>query len=77
MPETLAELEAQLAALNRARAGGLRQISYQTNGVQRSLEFRTDRELESAQNDLLRRINGVGDRMIKIASSKGLEHDEG
>jgi hypothetical protein len=77
--ESLAELQDQLIALNRARAKGIRSITYQANGVQRITEFRSDTELREAQNDLQRRIaamQGGASRTIKISSSKGLNNGD-
>jgi hypothetical protein len=79
MAETLDELQAQLIALNRARAKGVRSIVYETNGVKRSTEFRSDTELREAQNDLQRRIaalSGNTNRTVTISSSKGLDHHD-
>jgi hypothetical protein len=79
MAETLAELQDQSIALNRARANGVRSIVYEANGVKRSTEFRSDSELREAQNDLQRRIEamqGGGGRTIKISSSKGLNNGD-
>lgn len=79
MAETLTELQDQLTTLNRARAKGIRSISYQANGILRTTEFRSDTELREAQNDLQRRIaamQGGGSRTVKISSSKGLDHGD-
>ena len=56
MTETIAELSAQLETLNAARASGVRTVSYQANGVNRSVEYRSDREMAMAQMDIERRI---------------------
>lgn len=75
MSETVAELQAQLVALNKARAGGISVVSYLANGVSRSVTYKSDAEMQAAQNDLQRRIaalQGGGGRVIKITTSKGL-----
>lgn len=74
--ETLAELQDQLIALNRARAKGVRSISYLGNGITRTVEYKSDSEMQGAQNDLMRRITalqGATNRTIKVAASKGLD----
>ena len=74
--ETLAELQGQLIALNRARAKGVRSITYLGNGVTRTVEYKSDFEMQGAQNDLMRRIaalQGATNRTIKVAASKGLD----
>jgi hypothetical protein len=79
MAEDLADLQAQLIGLNKARAKGIRSISYSSNGVNRVVEFRSDTEMREAQNDLMRRIaalQGNTNRTIKISSSKGLDHHD-
>ncbi len=73
--ETLADLTAQLVALNEARASGARTVSYVANGVQRSLELRSDIELRNSQWDLQQRIaalQGRSQRTVHISTSKGL-----
>jgi hypothetical protein len=78
MAETVAELQTQLEKLNRARALGVRTITYMTNGATRTVEYKSDTEMREAQNDLRRRIvelTGGVRRTIHIASSKGLDHD--
>jgi hypothetical protein len=76
MTETVASLSAQLETLNAARASGVRTVSYQANGVNRSVEYRSDREMAMAQMDLERRIAalqaGGPRRTVLIATSKGL-----
>ena len=74
--EILAELQDQLIALNRARAKGVRSISYLGNGITRTVEYKSDSEMQGAQNDLMRRITalqGATNRTIKVAASKGLD----
>lgn len=78
MPETLFELQAQLVALNAARAGGVSIVSYSANGVSRSASYKSDIEMREAQNDLQRRIaalSGNSNRTIKISSGKGFDSD--
>jgi hypothetical protein len=79
MVELLADLQDQLVKLNRARASGTRSISYVANGTSRTVEFRSDIEMQGAQNDLMKRISamqGNASRTIKISSSKGLDHHD-
>ncbi len=74
MPETVADLTAQLVAPNQARASGARTVTYSANGVQRSLEYRSDIELRNAQWDLQQRImalQGRSERTVRIATNKG------
>jgi hypothetical protein len=78
MPDTLATLQPQLDALNAARAKGTKTISYTANGVQRSVELKSDIEMNAAVQDLQRRIAALtsgSQRTIKISSSKGLDHE--
>jgi hypothetical protein len=76
MTETLEELQAQLVALNKARASGARTISYSANGVQRSIEYRSDIEMRNAQWDPQQRIAalqaGGPRRTVLVATNKGL-----
>jgi uncharacterized membrane-anchored protein len=77
--ESLEELQAALAALNKARASGISVVSYLANGVSRSVTYKHDAEMREAQNDLMRRIaafQGNTSRTIKISASKGLDHYE-
>ncbi|MGO8847740.1 MAG: phage head-tail joining protein [Methylocella sp.] len=84
MPDTVASLQAALDALNAARALGASVVSYVANGVQRSVTYKSDIEMNAAAQDLSRRITalqGGYNRTIKLASSKGLgrrgDRDEG
>jgi hypothetical protein len=75
MAELLADLQAQLVALNAARAKGVSVVSYVANGVQRSVTMKSDVEMQGAQNDLQRRIaalSGNTNRTVLIRTSKGL-----
>jgi hypothetical protein len=79
MAEDLADLQQQLVTLNKARAKGIRTITYLANGVTRTTEFKSDTELREAQNDLIRRITalqGNASRTVRIASSKGFDTNE-
>jgi hypothetical protein len=80
MAESLAELQGQLIELNRARARGVRQITYTANNATRVVEYKSDTEMREAQNDLLRRItalqNSNASRTVRIASSKGFDSEE-
>jgi hypothetical protein len=72
--ELVSDLQAQLEKLNRARAMGVRQISYMTNGATRTVEYKSDMEMDAAQTDLRRRIaelQGLTSRTVRVASSKG------
>jgi hypothetical protein len=81
MPDVLTELQSQLTQLQKARTSGMSVISYATNGVQRSLTFKSDKELLAAIQDLERRIAELqygSQRIVHVASSKGLQYtDEG
>jgi hypothetical protein len=76
MSETVEELQAQLVVLNKARASGVRTVSYQANGVNRSVEYRSDIEMRNAQWDLQQRISalqaGAPRRTVLVATNKGL-----
>jgi hypothetical protein len=80
MAESLAELQEQLVELNKARARGVRQITYLANGTTRIVEYKSDSEMREAQNDLIRRIaalqNSGASRTLKFASSKGFDSNE-
>jgi hypothetical protein len=79
MAEDLVTLQAQLVALNKARASGISVVTYLANGVSRSVTYKHDAEMREAQNDLQRRIaalSGGNNRTIKISSSKGLDHGD-
>ncbi|MEM6383449.1 MAG: hypothetical protein AAF739_12300 [Pseudomonadota bacterium] len=71
MPETVQQLETQLSALRAARAGGVKSVSY----GDRTIEYRSDRELAAAIADVEHRLTGlVGPgptRTVYITSSKG------
>jgi hypothetical protein len=75
-PETLTDLEMQLAQLRRVRAQGARAVEFNAgNGVSRRVEFRSDAELASAIGDLERRIASLKNTRIfqlRIQSSKGV-----
>lgn len=75
MSETVEELQAQLVVLNKARASGVRTVSYQANGVNCSVEYRSDIEMRNAQMDLQQRIaalQGRWRRTVLISTNKGL-----
>jgi len=76
MQETRTDLETQLAQLRRVRAQGARVVEFGTgSGVTRKVEYRSDKELEAAINDLERRIAALSNRRIsqvRIQSSKGV-----
>jgi hypothetical protein len=79
--DTLADLQAQLDKLNKARALGTREITYEANGARRTVFYKGDAEMREAQNDLRRRIGemlaGGFRRTIHISSTKGLRAPEG
>jgi hypothetical protein len=52
---TVSDLQAQLAALNNARASGIRSVEY----AGRRTEYKSDVEMASAAADLARRIAGL------------------
>ena len=61
--------------LNRARASGTRSMTYTGNGVTRTVEYRSDQEMQAAQLDLQRRIaalSGATSRTVRVSTSKGL-----
>ena len=69
---TLAELQAQLDSLRKARATGVRSSEYE--GIGR-VEYRTDGELAAAIADLERQIgaaSGPPVRTVYITGSKGV-----
>jgi hypothetical protein len=76
MAETVASLTAQLEALQRARATGVRRVEITTgNGVSKSTEYKDDAQMASAIADLQHRIAAIGGRKVStilIATSKGL-----
>lgn len=76
MQETIAELEVHLAQLRRVRAQGTRVVEFSAgNGVTRRVEYRSDKELVAAINDLERRIGGLSNArtsQVRIQSSKGV-----
>jgi hypothetical protein len=75
MADDLATLQGQLDALNSARAKGISVVSYQANGVARSVTYKSDREMNAAAQDLQRRIaamTGGGGRVTYVGTSKGL-----
>jgi len=76
MTETVEELQAQLIALNKARASGVTTASYVANGVSRSVTWKSDVEMRNAQMDLQQRIAalqaGAPRRTVLINTNKGL-----
>ena len=73
--ETADELQIQLDKLRRARASGILTVTYVGNGIQRSVTHKSDREMQTAIQDLERRIAAMrsgSNRTIRISSSKGL-----
>jgi hypothetical protein len=75
MADDLASLQSALDKLNAARARGVRQISYSSNGVSRLVEYKSDAEMNAAAQDLQRRIaamTGGGGRVTYVGTSKGL-----
>ena len=78
MSETVDELQTQLDKLRKARATGILTVTYLGNGVSRSVTWKSDREMQTAIQDLERRIaamQGGGNRTIRVSSSKGLVSD--
>ncbi len=76
MTETIEELQAQLIALNKARANGVTSTSYEANGVRRTVNWKSDIEMRNAQWDLQQRIAalqaGGARRTVLVATNKGL-----
>ncbi|MEJ1161786.1 phage head-tail joining protein [Prosthecomicrobium sp. N25] len=67
-------LEAQLAALRKARASGVATVEFDAgNGSRRRVTYRSDAELAAAIADIERQIAGLSGRVhtITIATSKG------
>jgi hypothetical protein len=68
-------LNDQLHRLRKARAAGMRRVAFESDGVRREVEFKTDGELANAIADLERRIaesDRPAPRIVKIAPSKGI-----
>ena len=80
MAESLAELQDQLIALNRARAKGIRSIS--VSGERSHVDNRLSlaipncARLKTTFNAELQPCGATAGRTIKIASSKGLDHHD-
>jgi hypothetical protein len=75
---TVDELTIQLDKLRKARASGILTVAYVGNGISRSVTHKSDREMQTAIQDLERRIaalQGGGNRTIRVSSSKGLVND--
>ena len=68
---SVAELEARLEALKKARASGVRKIEYDGN----STEYRSDAELRRAIQDLTEELrtaqNGKGRQTVTVRMKKG------
>src|SRR5437660_3160800 len=75
MSETVEELQAELIALNKARASGTSSVTYSANGVSRTVTYKSDIEMRGAQMDLQQRIvaleAGEPRRTVLVATSKG------
>jgi hypothetical protein len=74
MAEPIAEMRTHLSALLAARSNGARRMTYTANGVERTVEYRTDSELRTAIADLENRIaqgEGRSARVHIITSHKG------
>jgi hypothetical protein len=71
------ELEKQLKALQQARWAGTLTTTYQANGVNRSVTYKSDREMAAAITDLEQRIAamaGTGRPMnVTVRSLRGWE----
>jgi len=52
----VADLKAQLVALQSARWSGTLSVSYQANGITRTVSYKTDAQMASAIADLEQRI---------------------
>jgi hypothetical protein len=75
MTETVEELQAQLVALNKARASGVTSTVYEANGTRRTVTYKSDIEMRNAQWDLQQRIaapqtDGTR-RTVLVATNKG------
>lgn len=74
MADDLSALLAERTRLREIRAKGIRSYEISTGSGSRRLEYRTDRELKDALDDLERRISALtrpAARVVYINSSKG------
>ncbi len=73
--QTLAQLRSDLAFLQSARRSGTSTVTYNGNGVSRTVTYKSDRELQAAIADLLQRIaelEGTGrPRNIVVRAQRG------
>jgi uncharacterized protein YcbX len=76
----VADLNAQLVALQSARWSGTLSVSYLANGVTRTIQYKSDAQMAAAIADLERRIDelqGVGRvRNIVVRGRRGWEKEE-
>jgi hypothetical protein len=76
----VADLKAQLVALQSARWSGTLGVSYQANGITRTVGYKTDAQMASAIADLEQRIRILeGSRLprnIAVRGRRGWEKEE-
>jgi hypothetical protein len=76
----VADLRAQLVALQSARWSGTLSVSYQANGITRTVGYKTDEQMASAIADLEQRIRILeGSRLqrnIAVRGRRGWEKEE-
>ena len=73
--ETLAELQAQLAKLRKARAAGTARVEFQDGHTRNIVEYKSDTEMAAAISDLESRIAGLSRQpvtTIRFRYSKGV-----
>ena len=68
MADTVQSLEADLAALRRARASGAREVEFQAgpNGARQRVQYRGDAELARAIADVERRLAAMTRRAVRV-----------
>jgi hypothetical protein len=75
----VADLKAQLVALQSARWSGSSVVSYTANGISRSITYKTDAQMQQAIADLEARIaaleGGNLPRNIAVRGRRGWEKD--
>jgi hypothetical protein len=76
----VADLRAQLVALQSARWSGTLSVSYQANGITRTVGYKTDEQMASAIADLEQRIRILEGshlpRNIAVRGRRGWEKEE-
>lgn len=75
-PFTRAELIEELKGLQRARRGGTAEVSYQANGVTRTVRYRSDDDIRAAIADIEDRLSPRR-RNVVVRGVRGWEKPEG